>query len=355
LFSKKIKIQGSTYIGLNQPCFIIGEIGSNHNRSKTTVKSLIDACSEAKFNAVKFQLYDPELAFSKNLLTKDVNLSHLYGAKTPWWKVARDKILMPKSWFKEMYAYARKKRLIVFSTVHNINDYLFLKKIGVPVIKIASIDLEYQFLIKQISKLKIPTLLSTGMASINEIENTVKIFKKNKHKKLVILHCLSQYPPPDIEFNLKNIKMLSKKFNCISGYSDHSSDNLSASLSIFQGAKVVEKHITLNKNYPGPDHPFAIEPKEMINLVKDIRRAEKMLGNYNRTLSKRDLLAKKIIRRSIVLKRNVKSGEKLTLEKVKFSRPPTGISQNLFNKYKKKKIKKDLKAETILLPKHFKR
>ena len=188
MFNKKIKINKDITIGYNQKCFIIGEIGSNHNRNKITVKRLIDACSDAKFNAVKFQLYDPELAFSKNLLTKDVKLSHLYGANTPWWEVARDKILMPKSWFNEMYKYARKKGLIVFSTVHNINDYLFLKKIGVPLIKIASIDLEYNFLIEQIAKLKIPTLLSTGMASIQEIENTVKIFRKNKHKNLIILH-----------------------------------------------------------------------------------------------------------------------------------------------------------------------
>lgn len=353
MFNKKIKINKKVTIGYSQKCFIIGEIGSNHNRNKKTVKRLIDACSIAKFDAVKFQLYDPELAFSKKLLTKNVKLSHLYGANTPWWKVARDKILMPKSWFAEMYRYAKKKKLIVFSTVHNINDYLFLKKIGVPIIKIASIDLEYNFLIDQIAKLKIPTLLSTGMASIKEIGNTVKIFKKNNHKNLVILHCLSQYPPPDNELNLKNIEMLSNKFNCISGYSDHSSDNLSAILSIFNGAKVIEKHITLDKNYPGPDHAFAIEPGEMIELAKNVRRAEKMIGNFSRTISRKDELAKKIIRRSIVLKQDIKAGEKINLENVKFARPPGGISQNLFKKYKSKKVKYNLDAETILKKRHF--
>lgn len=353
MFKKNIKINKKRYIGENHKCFIIGEIGSNHNRNKKTVKKLIDACADAKFDAVKFQLYDPELAFSKKLLTRDVKLSHLYGALTPWWKVARDKILMPKSWFGEMFKYARKKKLLVFSTIHNIEDYRFLKKLGVSLIKIASIDLEYNHLIEQVSKLKIPTLLSTGMASIKEIGNTVKIFKKNKNKDLIILHCLSQYPPPDKELNLRNIQMLSKKFNCISGYSDHSSDNLSAILSIFNGAKVIEKHITLNKKYPGPDHAFAIEPNEMKDLVKNVRRAEKMLGNYERTLSQRDTEAKKIIRRSIVLKKDLKIGEKINLGNVKFARPPGGISQNLFHKYKLKKLKYSLVAETILKKKHF--
>tara|TARA_B100000795_G_scaffold82820_1_gene60034 strand:+ start:6903 stop:7976 length:1074 start_codon:yes stop_codon:yes gene_type:complete len=353
MFKKKIKISNTVFIGDGQPCFIIGEIGSNHNRSKTTVKLLIDACADAKFDAVKFQIYDPELAFSKNLRAKDVNLSKLYGANTPWWKVARDKILMPRSWFKEMYKYAKKKKLIVFSTIHLLEDYYFLKQIGVPLIKIASIDLEYNFLINQLSKLKIPTILSTGMANVNEISNTIKIFRKNKNPNLAVLHCVSQYPPPDQDANLKNIQMIKDKFKCIAGYSDHSADNLSASLSVFQGAKIVEKHITLDKKYPGPDHPFAIEPKEMIDLVNNIRRAEKMLGQYDRVISKGDLKAKKMIRRSIVLKKDIKAGEKITLNNIKFARPPTGISPNRFDDYKNKKIKKNLKAETILKVEHF--
>tara|TARA_Y100000389_G_C17416460_1_gene494012 strand:+ start:336 stop:1400 length:1065 start_codon:yes stop_codon:yes gene_type:complete len=353
LFKKKIKISNKRSIGENQPCFIIGEIGSNHNRNKLTVKKLIDACAKAKFDAVKFQLYDPELAFSKKLKVKDVGLSNLYNPEKRWWLVARDKILMPKNWFKEMYSYARKKKLIVFSTVHNIEDYNFLKKIGVSIIKIASIDLEYNYLINEISKLKKPTLLSTGMATIDEIKNTVKYFKKNKNTNLIILHCVSQYPPADKDLNLNNIKMLGKKFKCIHGYSDHSSDNLANYVAVSQGAKVIEKHITLDKNYPGPDHPFAIEPKEMIELVKNIRRVEKMLGSSKRILNKGDLKSKKVIRRSIVLKRDLKKGEKISLLNVKFARPPGGISQNLFDKYKTKKLRKNLKAETILKKDHF--
>lgn len=111
MFKKKIKISNKRSIGENQPCFIIGEIGSNHNRNKLTVKKLIDACAKAKFDAVKFQLYDPELAFSKKLKVKDVGLSNLYNPEKRWWLVARDKILMPKNWFKEMYSYARKKKI----------------------------------------------------------------------------------------------------------------------------------------------------------------------------------------------------------------------------------------------------
>ena len=222
------------------------------------------------------------MAFSKNLRVKDVGLSNFYNPKTAWWKIARDKILMPKKAGSKKCIHLLKKKLIVFSTVHNIEDYNFLKKIGVPIIKIASIDLEYNILINQLSKLNKPTLLSTGMATFEEIKNTVKYFKKNKNSKLVILHCVSQYPPADKDLNINNIKMIGKKFKCIYGYSDHSSDNLANYAAVAQGAKVIEKHITLNKNYPGPDHPFAIEPSEMVELVKNIRRIEKMLGSSKR-------------------------------------------------------------------------
>ena len=351
MFNKIFKV-GKRSIGENQPCFIIGEIGSNHNRDKKTVKLLIDACADAKFDAVKFQIYDPEEAFSKNVTTKDVHLQHLYGLK-PWWKIARDKILMPREWFKEMYVYAKKKKLIVFSTVHRIQDYYFLKNIGVPLIKIASIDLQYNFLLEKISRLNKPVIISTGMATFAEIKKTLEIFKKNNLKKFGLLHCVSQYPPPDNEININNMKMFNKKFNCVVGYSDHSNDNLSSIVAVANGAKIIEKHITLDKKYPGPDHHFAIEPDEMKDLALSIRRVEKILGSYSRILSKNDKDAKKMIRRSIVLKSDIKKGMKLSLDLVKFARPGTGISTNLFNKVKNKRVKYNLKAETVLKKAHF--
>ena len=127
-------------VGLSQRVFAIAEIGSNHNRNKKTVLNLIDACADAGFDCVKFQIYDPEEAFSKNETTKDVKLNHFYGLK-PWWEVARDKILMPRDWFEEMFDYVKKKKMIPLSAIHREEDCEFLLKFGLPAIKLASIGL----------------------------------------------------------------------------------------------------------------------------------------------------------------------------------------------------------------------
>lgn len=343
---KKIRIE-NRFIGENQRCFIIGEIGSNHNRDKRTVKRLIDAAAKAKFDAVKFQIYDPEEAFSKNVTTGDVKLEHIYG-KSAWWKIARDKILMPRSWFKEMFDYARKRDLIPFSAVHNVKDAKFLLDLGTSVFKIASIDCNHLPLLKQIAKFNKPMIISTGMARIDEIDATMKTLVKMGNKKIVLLHCVSCYPPRNEIVNLRNIQMLKERYDCIVGFSDHSISNVFSATAVGLGARIIEKHITLNRRTKGPDHPFALEPKDMVNLVESIRAVEKALGRKERILSKDELEARKMIRRSIVAKADIKKGESVTIENVKFARPGTGISPNDFKKIEGKKTLKLIPAETII-------
>ena len=306
---KIIKIEGKQ-IGNGYPVFTIGEIGSNHNRSKKTVINLIDACSEAGFDAVKFQIYDAEEAFSKKETTKDVKLNKLYGLK-PWWKIARDKILMPRNWFEEMFDYVRKKKMIPLSAIHRLEDLIFLRKFGLSAIKIASIDLNYFQLHEKIIKFKLPTLISTGMGSSDEIKKTINFYKKKKHEKIVLLHCNSLYPPKNNEINLRNINFFQNKFKVITGYSDHTFDNFSAFASVALGSKVIEKHITLNKKFKGPDHPFAIEPHEMKNLIYGIRKIEEGLGSYERQLSNSEKMNRKMIRRSIISKKIIIKNSKI--------------------------------------------
>ena len=336
-------------INKKNSCFIIGEIGSNHNLSFSNVKKLIDAASRAKFDAIKFQLYDAEEAFSKNVTTKDVGLEKMYGNK-PWWIVAKSKILMPKKWFAPAYKYAKKKGLIPFCTIHRIEDVPFLKKIGIPVIKIASIDLTYHQLLEKLVKLKKPMIVSTGMGSFSEISKTVKLLKKGLSNNFALLHCKSSYPPNAKEINLNNVIMLQKKFGIISGYSDHSPSVIDSIVAVANGAKIIEKHITLSRKMKGPDHPFAIEPKEMIELVSGIRRTELIMGSYERKVYSSDLSARKMIRRSVVAKINIKKGEKITIDKVKFARPGLGLPTSQFKLIDKKIAKVSISAETLILP-----
>lgn len=334
-------------VGKGHKTFIIGEIGSNHNRDKSVVFKLIDAVAEAKFDAVKFQVYDPEEAFSKNVTTTDVHLEWMYGKK-PWWEIARDQILMPREWFKEMFDYARQKKLIVFSTVHRIEDIEFLLKLGVGVFKIASIDCNHLPLLKEVAKVNKPLILSTGMATLEEIDETIAALVKTGNKKLIILHCVSCYPPKPEVINLRNITLFAKRYGFPVGYSDHSISNAFALASLALGSCVIEKHITLDRTTKGPDHPFALEPRDMIDFVKSVREVESALGTQMRILSEEELAVRKMVRRSIVAKKTIKKDTAITLDMVKFSRPGEGISPNLFNEIEGRKASKDILAEEIL-------
>ena len=350
---KKFKI-ANKIIGDGHPTFLIAEIASNHNRSRVTTKKLIEAAADSGFDAVKFQIYDAEQAFSKKEMTTDVGLDHLYGVK-PWWQIARDKILMPRSWFKEMFEYVRKVGLIPLSAIHRVEDCEFLLKYKLPAIKIASIDLNYYHLLKQLVKFKLPMIVSTGMASEKEIQETYIKLKKWNQKDLSFLHCVSVYPPKPENVNLNNIILFKKKYNLPIGFSDHSSGTCTSVSSVVLGSNIVEKHITLDKNYPGPDHPFAIEPDQMKKMVSEIREIEKSLGSYKRILSKQEEKNKKMIRRSIVASKLIEKDTKISLNNTKFARPGTGIPSNDFYKLDGKLAKKNINAETIITKNMFKK
>mgnify|MGYP006421459677 CR=1 FL=1 len=343
---KIINLEGRL-IGDGQPCFIIGEIGSNHNRDKQVVRSLIDACSEAKFDAVKFQIYDAEEAFSKNEMTTDVRLDHLYG-KRPWWEVARDVILMPREWFGEMFDYARSKNLIPLSAIHRPEDLDFLLQFGLSVIKIASIDLHYHHLLKDLARYNLPMIISTGMAYVSEIDETLRMLEAEGCDEIILLHCVSCYPPKPEDVNLRNITTFKNTFGLPIGFSDHSTGIVTSVSATTLGAAVIEKHITLDKKTPGPDHHFAIEPQEMAMLVDAIRETEVSLGNSRRSLSQSELDARVMIRRSIIAKKKIYKGQPVILNMVKFARPGTGITTNEFRYVDGRLAKVDIPAETII-------
>lgn len=341
-----IDIEGRK-VGKEQKCFIIGEIGSNHNSDKQVVKGLIDAASDAGFDAVKFQIYDAEEAFSKKVMTTDVRLDSLYGVQ-PWWEIARDRILMPRDWFGEMFDYARSKKLIPFSAIHRPQDADFLLQFNLPVFKIASIDLHYHHLLRQLAKYKMPMIISTGMSFLSEIDETLRMLEAEGCDDIVLLHCVSCYPPRPEEINLKNITTLQEVFKVPVGFSDHSLGVVSSIAAVTIGAVIIEKHITLDRNMKGPDHPFALQPEEMSQLVKAVRDTEIILGSTKRILSDAETEARKMIRRSIVTRVPLKKGEKISFKKIKFARPGTGITTNEFKYLEGRSVNQDIPAEEII-------
>jgi sialic acid synthase SpsE len=256
---------------------------------------------------------------------------------------------MPREWFKEMFSYARKKGLIVFSAVHWVPDIKFLLDLGSQVFKIASIDCNHLPLLKEVAKAGKPMIISTGMARLDEIDATVRFLRKAGNDKIALLHCVSCYPPKPGIVNLRNITLFKKRYPYPVGFSDHSVSNSMAVAAVALGATIIEKHLTLDRRTKGPDHPFALEPDDMIDLVRSVREVESALGSEKRILSKEELVSRKMIRRSLVARVHIAKGEIITEATVKYSRPSGGICPNDFEgRVKGRKAARDIPAETII-------
>lgn len=342
----QIKI-GEKIIGSGHPVYIIAEIGSNHCHDKGVVRELIDVAAETGFDAVKFQTYDPLEVFSGKITTRDVHYENVYGFR-PWWEVARDHILMPREWFPEMFAYARSRNLHVFSTGHSPADIRFLLPLNPPVLKVASLDVSYTGFLEYLGTLDKPILLSTGMHYLGEIETAVEVIKKGGNHQIIILHCVSNYPPQPEAVNLRNIPMFQHAFGFPVGLSDHSSDNYAAVASVALGACVIEKHVTLNRSFSGPDHAFALDPGGMRDLVRGVRETEKTLGAYTRSLSDSEQKARTMARRSIVACKNIQAGEVFDYDNLKIARPGVGIHPKHLENLLGRKAAVFIEAETVI-------
>lgn len=342
----EINIDGRL-VGEGHPVYVIAEIGSNHCSDQNVVKKMIDIASEAGFDAVKFQTYEPLEVFSGKITTTELGIDNMYGHRL-WWEVARDHILMPREWFAEMFSYAREKKLQVFSTIHSVRDAEFVMQFNPPVFKVASIDVSYLDFLQGLAGFNKPIILSTGMHYLGEIETAVNTIVNAGNHQLAILHCVSNYPPQPENVNLNNITMLREAFDLPVGYSDHHPENFMDVAAVALGACIIEKHITLDRTLKGPDHPFALDPGAMFDLVKSVREIEKAMGTHKRTLSAAELKSREVTRRSFVARKDIKKGETITAENIKLTRPGTGIHPKYKDRILGRKAAVEIEKETVI-------
>ena len=237
---------------------------------------------------------------------------------------------------------------MAFSTVHSVKDAEFIMQFDPPVFKVASIDVTYLDFLAELARFKKPIILSTGMSYLREIEEAIEVILKKNNEEIALLHCISCYPPEPENVNLRNIVTLKKAFGLPVGFSDHSPSNYMASASIVLGSCIIEKHVTLDRNMEGPDHPFALEPEGMKDLVLAVRGVEKSLGAYQRYLSDAELQSRIQIRRSIIARSKIKQGEMLSQEKLKIARPGTGIEPKNLRFLLGKRAKVDIDKEVVI-------
>lgn len=332
--------------------FFIAEISANHCGNFNLAKKLIQCAHLNGADAVKLQTY------TADTMTANSNKEY-FKIKEGLWKGFRlwdlyNKAHTPLKWHKDLFRYGRSLGIKVFSTPFDDTAVDFLEKLNCPIYKIASFEMNDLNLVKKISRTKKPIIISTGMASLAEIEETVNTAKKNGARDLTLLYCVSNYPSKLSDFNLNNIKILKNKFNCKVGISDHSNDNRVAIASIACGAEVIEKHIALDNQKKGFDIDFSLKGKQIKKLRDDIDITYKLLGKKFFFRNKSENKSK-VFRRSIFATKDIKKGEKFSKKNIRIIRPGFGLAPKYYDKILNKKsphnILKDEPLKSSILKK----
>lgn len=315
----KIKI-GNQFVGDNCPTFIIAEVGSNHNQDYSLALAHIDAAAESGVDAVKFQTFKADKHVSKfaempKYLTDYDNIHELI--KT---------LELERDWQKPLKEYAESKGLQFFSSPCDYEAVDSLEELNVPAHKVASFDLPDLDLVRYIAKTGKPVLLSTGMADWMEIQRAIDVCREEGNEQIILFQCTSLYPAPTKLSNLKSMERMRDMFNVVVGYSDHTIGDLIPVSSVAMGSSIIEKHFTLDRTLPGPDHSFAMQPDELKVMVEKIREVEASIGDgLKKGPRGEELDMYDKIRRSLHVTVDVKAGDIITEEMLTAKRPGFGI------------------------------
>lgn len=341
---KTIHINGRS-IGENYPPYIIAELSANHNGKLERAIQTIDMAKAMGADAIKLQTYTPETITIdcdkpdfqiQGGLWDGYNLYQLYEqAQTPF------------EWHKIMFEHARKIGITCFSTPFDETAVDLLEDLNTPAYKIASFEAIDLPLIRYVAATKKPMIISTGMANLDEITEAVETAKDNGCSEIILLHCISGYPVPVDQSNLRTIPDLSKKFKVISGLSDHTLGTTVSIASVALGACVIEKHVTLSREDKGPDSEFSLEPKELKYLCSETKNAWAALGSvgYDRKPVEEESIK---YRRSIYVIKDVKAGEQLTEKNIRRIRPGFGLPPKHYEELIGKKAMIDINRGTAL-------
>ena len=320
-----IEVGGRT-VGPGHPCYVIAEAGANHNRDLSIAKELIDVAANAKADAVKFQTYTAEGLYSR----KTPNPSYLKNkqllksdTETVWELIKRVEI--PWEWHDELAAHAAAAGIHFLSTPFEEAAVDVLEKVGVPAYKIASYEITHLPLIEHAARTGKPLLISTGMASLADIERALDTANAAGCDQIALLHCASSYPAEFDILNLRAIGTLAQAFGVPIGYSDHTIGHTADVVSVALGATLIEKHYTLSRSMDGPDHGFALEPAELAGMVTAIREAEASLGSPIKRVTEAEGELYRLARRSLVAARPIAAGQRIELADIAIKRPGYGI------------------------------
>lgn len=335
---------GKKKVGAGQKTLIVAEMSGNHNQDIKRALRIIDAAADAGADAVKLQTYTADTMTLKS--DKPEFIVKWKGRKRTLYELYEE-AYTPWEWHKKLFAHAKKRGLVCFSTPFDETAVTFLKKLHALVYKVASFEVVDIPLLEAIGKTKKPVIMSRGMASIADIRLAIQTLRKFGTKEIILLHCVSAYPADPTDMNLSTIPDMRKRFGTEVGLSDHTLGTDVAVAATALGACVIEKHFTLRRKDGGPDSSFSLEPKEFAALVHSVRIVEAAMGapSYAPNAGEKEMI---IFRRSLFVVKDIKKGERFTPQNVRSIRPGNGMAPKFYRSILGRRATRDILFATPL-------
>lgn len=330
-------------IGPDYEPYVIAELSANHNGSLKTALNIIERAKSVGADAVKLQTYKPDTITLKSDDDEFCIKGGLWDGRTLY--DLYEQAHMPWDWHKTLFDHAQKVGITMFSSPFDPTAVDLLEDLGAPAYKIASFEAIDLPLIRYAASTGKPMIISTGMADESEIAEAVDAAKSAGCQDLAILHCVSGYPAPSADYNLRTISDMINRFDVVTGLSDHTFDNTTAITSIALGASIIEKHFTLDRNGGGPDDSFSLEPTEMANLCRDVKTAWVAMGSIDYGYKSSET-GNVQFRRSLYFVKDMKAGEKIKSDCVRSVRPGYGVAPKYINKIIGQKLKQNIKKNS---------
>jgi N-acetylneuraminate synthase/N,N'-diacetyllegionaminate synthase len=337
---------GEKVIGEGLPVFVIAEIGVNHNGDLTMARKLIDVAVKAGADAVKFQTFQADQLATAEAPKADYQLQST-SADESQLEMLR-KLELSIDAHRELQDYCRQQGIIFLSTPFDENAADFLDELGVAAFKISSGDLTNSPLLQHVALKNRPIILSTGMADIDEVIEAVSTVRTSGCESVVLLHCVSNYPADPRDVNLRAMQTMRSAFDVPVGFSDHTNGIEVALAAVALGACVIEKHFTLDRTLPGPDHKASLEPDELQAMIAGIRTVESALGNGKKVPTAVEIETAKVARRSLIAARDIDAGSILKREMVVLKRPGTGLAPTMLETVLGRRLSQSVSSGSLL-------
>jgi len=337
---------GNRSVGPEHPCFIIAEAGVNHDGDLDRALALVDIAVRAGADAVKFQTFCTEAIVTRRAPKAEYQ-RRTTGSSEGQFEMLKRLELSEKSHVR-LIEHCTKQSIIFLSTPYDCGSVDLLDRLGVPAFKISSTDTTNLPLLTYAAGKSRPIILSTGMCSHDEVAQAVTAIHNSRNEAFALMQCTSQYPAPVAEINLRVMRTFERTFQCPVGYSDHTLGIVAAIWAVAAGASLIEKHFTLDRSTPGPDHAMSLVPAELKELVQTIRNIEAVLGDGIKRVMPCELQNKLTHQKSIVVRRRIKLGEVITLDHLTCKRPGTGLSPHHIDKVAGRRVTRDLEVDELI-------